>query len=62
MGAGMSEDISIQYDELLKETEMAIQILIDGEKYWLPVSQIRHYEKNKKIYLPEWLAQKKGLI
>ena len=55
-------DITIDFDELEKETGAAFLIVINDEKIWLPKSQVRIYEKKKKIYLPEWLAQEKDLI
>lgn len=58
----MESDVRIDFDEILEETEAAFKIVIDSEKIWLPKSQIKIYEKGKKIYLPEWLALKKGLI
>ena len=61
-GNEMSDDVGIEYDELEKETESAFLITIDSEKIWIPKSQARHYDANKKIYIPEWLANKKGLI
>ena len=56
------DDIGIDFDELERETEAAYLITIDGEKIWLPKTQVRIYEKNKKVFLPEWLALKKELI
>lgn len=56
------DDVGIDFDEILRETEAAFEIAIDGEKYWLPKSQVRMYEKTKKVFVPEWLANKKGLI
>lgn len=58
----MSDDIQIEFDEVGAETEAAVQIRIDGEDFWLPKSQCRIYEKSKKAYMPEWLAEDKGLI
>lgn len=55
-------DVGVKYDELEKETESAFLITIDGENIWIPKSQSRLYDVNKKIYIPEWLAFKKGLI
>ncbi len=52
----------IEFDELEKETDEAYCVVIDGESHWFPKSQVTIYERNKKIYAPEWLALKKGLI
>ena len=58
----MSDDIAIDFDELEQETEAAFLVVIDDEKIWLPKSQVRMYPKGKKVFVPEWLAQSKGLI
>ena len=58
----MSEDISVEFDELRSETENAFCIVIDKVVHWMPKSICRIYEKNNKIYAPEWLLNKKGLI
>ena len=58
----MSDDVGIEFDDIEKETDAALMIVIGDEKIWLPKSQVRLYEKKKKVYLPEWLAQSKGLI
>lgn len=58
----MSEDVSVNFDKLEKDTESAFLITIDGEQIWIPKSQARMYDKVNKVYIPEWLALKKGLI
>jgi hypothetical protein len=45
--------------EVVKETDKAVQVLINGASYWMPKSQA-HIE-GAEIVLPEWLAAKKGL-
>ena len=43
------------------ETQMAVMVKnIDGDKVWLPKSEIEVYEGI--IEMPEWLAEKKELI
>jgi len=56
------ERVSIDFDEISRETEAAFEIVIDDEKHWLPKSQILMFERTKKVSMPEWLAYKKGLI
>jgi len=55
-------EISIKFDSLGKPTEKAFLIIIDGREIWLPKSETRMYEKNKKVYIPDWIALKNGLI
>lgn len=57
----MSEDVSIKFDEI-EERGDAYLVTIAGEEYFLPQSQCRVYEKNGKLYAPEWLLNKEGLI
>lgn len=56
------DDVDLVFDEIVKETELAIKFKFDKKEVWLPKSEIRVYPKTKKIYLPEWLANKNGLI
>lgn len=55
------EEITLDYDEIERETDGAYLFKIGDEKTWLPKSQIRVYEKSRRIYLPQWLAYEKGL-
>lgn len=55
-------EVSLVFDQVDKETEAAYCLVFDTDKVWLPKSQVRIYEKNKKVFLPEWLAEKKGFI
>lgn len=56
------DDLGFMYDDMEAETEAAYLLVFDDEKIWLPKSQVRVYEKNKKVFVPEWLAIEKGLI
>ena len=55
-------DTRIEFDKLEKETDDAYLIVIDDEQIWLPKSQVRMYPNTEKVYVPDWLALKKGLI
>ena len=55
-------DIRVKFDKLEKETDEAYLIIICDEKIWLPKSEVRMYPKGRKVYVPQWLALKKGLI
>lgn len=54
-------------DGVLKETEAAILIDVDGDEIWIPKSQIhedsqvRELGDRGELVIPEWLAIEKGL-
>ena len=54
------------YVVVKKETDMAILVNDGDQDFWLPRSQIALREPNKNdetsVWVPEWLATKKGLI
>ena len=61
MGQGR-EPIEITYDEHEHESTGAHLFLIDGEKFWIPKSQMEDWDPNQKTFtIPEWLAIEKGL-
>jgi hypothetical protein len=53
--------------EAIKETEFGLQVLISGNTYWLPKSQIHNDSEVHKLdtrgllIIPRWLADEKGL-
>lgn len=52
---------------ILRHTEAAIQIKHDGEKIWLPKSQLYDVEDlpqegDAEIKMKAWIAKEKGLI
>ncbi len=56
----VSEAVRIDFEEILKETDKALQVKFSSENVcWLPKSQCRII--NKTIFLPEWLAKEKGV-
>ena len=49
--------VTIVYDNILNETDKAIQVAIDTEIVWLPKSQIEYYGNDDQyIDLPFWLV------
>jgi len=53
---------SIIYDEILRQTDKAIQYKIGHDKPWIPISQIEHEDLgNHIVKLPMWLIEAKGL-
>lgn len=67
-----SDDMIELYCEIVRETDKAIGIksgtldmdLGDGKSklVWLPKSQIDWDEDEGVVYIPQWLAEDKGLI
>jgi len=48
----------IIYDEIVRQTNLAIQYQIDGEKVWIPISQIQWEDLgNHIVELPDWLIK-----
>lgn len=57
------DGVWVDFDDISRETEAALEIAIDGKRHWLPKSQVLMlFEKTKKVKIPEWLANKRGLI
>jgi hypothetical protein len=58
--------VEIEIDEILRETEKAIQVRRGEEIEWMPKSQIRDGEElgvgecDLVISVAEWLAEEKG--
>ena len=55
--------------KIIYETEKAILIQIDDEKYWIPLSQVFELHKvdeglgeGSYVRMTEWIAREKGLI
>ena len=57
------EEVAIEIDAWLKETEKAYLVVIEGEEFWLPKSLTKIDSSMKKsfIEMPKWLAVEKGL-
>ena len=61
-GKTSQEELQLIEDARAIEAAGAFCIVIDKVVHWMPKSICRIYEKNNKIYAPEWLLNKKGLI
>ncbi len=55
-------ETSLEFDAIEDYSEKAWLVVIDETDYFLPKSQVRVYQKNKKLYAPNWLLAEKGLI
>ena len=52
----------IIYDEIIRQTDRAIQYKIGDVKIWVPISQIKHEDLgNHIVELPMWLIESDGL-
>ena len=56
------EKIKLEYEALIRKTDAAWLVQIDGEKHFFPFSECSIYENAKAIFVPMWLAKKKGLV
>lgn len=61
-GRENDDDIGIDYDMLMDDTDKAWKIRIDDKIHWFPKDHARLYFKKKKIFVPLWLARRKNLV
>ena len=62
----MSDWVHLEDVEILKETEKAFLVDLDGEEYWLPKSQILDADEYREgdegtLSISAWIAREKGL-
>ena len=63
MSRGDDNLVTIDYDEIVTDTDDAILIRVGLEDIWIPRSQIsNHDEVANEMDIPEWLALNEGLI
>jgi hypothetical protein len=64
MSAKQPEHVKVYHDGILKETDAAVLIEIDGEEYWIPLSQVHsmHHGDTPYIMMTPWIAKQKGLM
>jgi len=64
----MAEKVQIQNVTVKRDTEKALLVVIEGEEFWIPKSQI---DDDSEVYkadtegtlvITEWIAKEKGLI
>jgi hypothetical protein len=59
--------VHVSVDEIVRETERALLVLIDSEEVWLPKSAVADGEsyvpgdRNVTLSIRDWLAREKGL-
>ena len=55
-------NVEVHFDRVVRKTDLAICIEIEGKKFWLPLSQIDYKEWSNFVEVPVWLATQKGLV
>lgn len=63
------EYVCIDVERVLKFTELAMCVLCNGEKLWIPLSQVSHLDVDQyevgdedvSISITEWFASKEGI-
>lgn len=56
------DDVTLTYDSKKNETKKAILFKMNGEKVWIPKSQIVEVdETSKAVVVSAWIAGEKGL-
>lgn len=64
---GASNWIHLEVEKIVRETDAAFSLRVDGEDYWIPKSQISDPEdfeagdENVTVSVTEWIARQKGL-
>jgi len=61
------EPTEIYVNNVIKVTDKAMLVEVDGEEHWLPLSQISDSEVEERgesgfLYIPMWLAEEKELV
>ena len=63
---GAPAQVWVSVSEKIRESDEAILFLIDEEDHWLPKSQLKDIETGdngdpKRVLIPQWLAERRGL-
>lgn len=58
----MDEELIFSYDEFINETALAWLLRVSDKLSWFPKDDCEIDRQDKTIYVPEWLAIKKGLV
>jgi hypothetical protein len=64
----MAEPVMFNDVVVRKETEAALLVVIDGDDYWIPKSQLHEESEVKgegdegQLAITRWIAEQKGLL
>jgi len=54
--------VYINFDDVRHATEKSVLLIVDGEKVWLPFTQIKDFDADDQVVVcSEWIAEEKGL-
>lgn len=56
-----NEELPIEYQKFDGENEKCWFVVINNEKVTVPKSQCSLLKESSKVYVPRWLAEKKGI-
>lgn len=61
------ELVEVNFQKVTRETDLAYQLELSDDPFeqnriWLPKSQISGFMEEKRIFIPQWLAEEKGLV
>ncbi len=57
------DQVTLHYDAVERDTDLAVLFRGDKEKFWVPKSLISDWDEKKKQFdVPEWFAEKEGLV
>lgn len=62
-----TDQVTVNVDEALRQTEKAVLVRVGDAEVWLPWSQIdegsdvRRDGDSGRVYIPRWLAEEKDL-
>ncbi len=63
----MSRYVHLDVEKILRETDKAFLLLVDGEEIWIPKGQIANPDDysegdiNCTVSITEWIANQKGI-
>lgn len=63
----MSDWVHLDVDLIKKETDKAFLLVIDGDEFWVPKSQVSDHDdyeegdKDVTMSISQWFADKEGL-
>lgn len=61
-GTERGDDIVFEYEELRHATDDATLLHVEGEKIWIPHSQlVEHWPDSNEMQISQWIAELKGL-
>jgi len=57
------EPVEISYTRIVVDSDLAILFEDGTDQFWIPKSLIKdHDEDDKIVSIPEWFAEKEGLV